>query len=144
MTYIYIYTHDVLQHWTCPPRSVLVMPDVKWVCLKIVYPEKPNGFADHYPYIKWLFHWEYTPFSDIPKCPLSSNHQICGCRERFFERDRSIGSPLRGPKNSSQDWQVNTTRMKTRKKSWGTSTVEPYYDCFYRILFLFLMVGRKA
>ena len=22
-------------------------------------PEKPNGFADHYPYEKWLFHWEY-------------------------------------------------------------------------------------
>ena len=22
----------------------------RWVCLKIVYPEKPNGFADHYPY----------------------------------------------------------------------------------------------
>ena len=21
-----------------------------WVCLKIVYPKKPNGFADHYPY----------------------------------------------------------------------------------------------
>ena len=21
---------------------------------------KPNGFADHYPYEKWLFHWEYT------------------------------------------------------------------------------------
>ena len=20
---------------------------------------KPNGFADHYPYEKWLFHWEY-------------------------------------------------------------------------------------
>ena len=37
-----------------------------WVCLKIVYPEKPNGFADHYPYEKWLFHWGYTPFSDIP------------------------------------------------------------------------------
>ena len=42
----------------------------KWVCLKIVvYPEKPNGFADHYPYEKWLFHWGYTPFSDIPKWP---------------------------------------------------------------------------
>ena len=26
----------------------------------VVYPEKPNGFADHYPYEKWLFHWEYT------------------------------------------------------------------------------------
>ena len=32
----------------------------------VVYPEKPNGFADHYPYEKWLFHWGYTPFSDIP------------------------------------------------------------------------------
>ena len=21
---------------------------------------KPNGFADHYPYEKWLFHWEST------------------------------------------------------------------------------------
>ena len=31
-----------------------------WVCLKIVYPIVPNGFADHYPYEKWLFHWEYT------------------------------------------------------------------------------------
>ena len=24
----------------------------------VVYPKKPNGFADHYPYEKWLFHWE--------------------------------------------------------------------------------------
>ena len=23
---------------------------------------KPNGFADHYPYEKWLFHWEYIPY----------------------------------------------------------------------------------
>ena len=22
-------------------------------------PHFPNGFADHYPYEKWLFHWEY-------------------------------------------------------------------------------------
>ena len=29
---------------------------------------KPNGFADHYPYEKWLFHWEYTLFSDKPMC----------------------------------------------------------------------------
>ena len=35
---------------------------------------KPNGFADHYPYEKWLFHWGYTQhfqtypniFSEIP------------------------------------------------------------------------------
>ena len=31
-----------------------------WMCLKIVYPIVPNVFADHYPYEKWLFHWEYT------------------------------------------------------------------------------------
>ena len=30
-----------------------------WVCLKIGKTPKPNGFADHYPVFKWLFHWEY-------------------------------------------------------------------------------------
>ena len=35
-----------------------------WVCLKIGNTPRPNGFADHYPYEKWLFHWEYTLFSD--------------------------------------------------------------------------------
>ena len=42
---------------------------VIWVCLKIVYPIVPNGFADHYPYEKWLFHWEliYPTFSDKPR-----------------------------------------------------------------------------
>ena len=33
----------------------------------VVYPIVPNGFADHYPVFKWLFHWEYTLFSDKPK-----------------------------------------------------------------------------
>ena len=34
---------------------------------------KPNGFADHYPVFKWLFHWEYTqhfqtnPFGELQK-----------------------------------------------------------------------------
>ena len=35
-----------------------------WKCW--LNPEKPNGFADHYPVFKWLFHWEYTLFSDKP------------------------------------------------------------------------------
>ena len=26
----------------------------QWVCLKIVYPIVPNGFADYYPYEKLL------------------------------------------------------------------------------------------
>ena len=33
----------------------------------VVYPIVPNGFADHYPVFKWLFHWEYTLCSDKPK-----------------------------------------------------------------------------
>ena len=37
-----------------------------WVCLKMSCTPKPNGFADHDPYEKWLFHWEYTLFSDKP------------------------------------------------------------------------------
>ena len=51
------------------------IPEI-WVCLKMVSTPKPNGFADHYPYEKWLFHWEYTqhfqtnPYVDVP-LPLS-------------------------------------------------------------------------
>ena len=45
---------------------VIIYPDQIWLCLKIVYPIVPNGFADHYPVFKWLFHWEYTLFSDKP------------------------------------------------------------------------------
>ena len=40
-----------------------------WVCLKMVSTPKPNGFADHYPVFKWLFHWEYTLFSGKPMFP---------------------------------------------------------------------------
>ena len=43
--------------------------------LKMVSTPKPNGFADHYPYEKWLFHWEYTLFSDKPIWRLT--HQKC-------------------------------------------------------------------
>ena len=38
----------------------------RWVCLKMSCTPKPNGLADHYPYEKWLFHGEYTLFSDKP------------------------------------------------------------------------------
>ena len=32
---------------------------------------KPNGFADHYPVFKWLFHWEYTPYLMIESQEIS-------------------------------------------------------------------------
>ena len=39
---------------------------------------KPNGFADHYPYEKWLFHWEYTLFSDKARCVASGESPFVG------------------------------------------------------------------
>ena len=47
-----------------------------WVCLKIVYPIVPNGFADHYPVSKWLFHWEYTQHFQLPThMDIVDNHR---------------------------------------------------------------------
>ena len=43
------------------------------------HPEKPNGFADHYPYEKWLFHWEYTQH-------FQTNPYMWG----VFRRDQSV------------------------------------------------------
>ena len=47
-----------------------------WVCLKMSCTPKPNGVADHYPYEKWLFHWEYTLFSDKPILDLDRDIDI--------------------------------------------------------------------
>ena len=54
-------------------RNLCESYDITWVCLKIGNTPKPNGFADHYPVSKWLFHWEYTLFPDKPTCSL------CAC-----------------------------------------------------------------
>ena len=43
----------------------------------VVYPEKPNGFADHYPVFKWLFHWGYTPFFKHTHMPSHSKDLLC-------------------------------------------------------------------
>ena len=44
-----------LKHGDFPARYVTKKNQrVTWVCLKIVYPIVPNGFADHYPVFKWL------------------------------------------------------------------------------------------
>ena len=57
---------------------------LKWVCLKMSCTPKPTGFADHYPYEKWLFHWEYTqhfqtnPNMDTPNhwFPMDHNQWV--------------------------------------------------------------------
>ena len=49
------------------------------VLLKMLCTPKAKGFADHYPYEKWLFHWEYSPniFRSKPKAlipPTLTSH----------------------------------------------------------------------
>ena len=48
-----------------PDPNKLAFCDIPGICNlgvseNVVYPFLPNGFADHYPVFKWLFHWEYT------------------------------------------------------------------------------------
>ena len=67
LIYLNIYLHIwllLIYHGYESPFILRVI----WVCLKIISVplHTPNGFADHYPVSKWLFHWGYTPFSDIP------------------------------------------------------------------------------
>ena len=52
-------------HQRSPSSKRMPPSGFVWKCW--LNPFLPNGFADHYPYEKWLFHWGYTPFSDIPK-----------------------------------------------------------------------------
>ena len=42
----------------------------------VVYPKKSNGFADHYPCEKWLFHWGYTPFSLITHLKMAEKSPL--------------------------------------------------------------------
>ena len=62
---VFLHQKAGFRYWICHRHhrssvpSVSSPPIFKWVCLKMVSTPKPNGFADHYPYEKWLFHWEY-------------------------------------------------------------------------------------
>ena len=70
---------------------------------------KPNGFADHYPYQKWLFHWEYNLFSDKP---IFFNHWI------FFSEENNLGEAMIQEHKSLNV--LNTMRSWALKPpSWG-------------------------
>ena len=76
---------------TGPRKNIVHTGPWIWVCLKMVSTPKPNGFADHYPVFKWLFHWEYTLFSDKPICVTICNIYFApsaaistsGCQSNF-------------------------------------------------------------
>ena len=61
--YIYIYGHKCLICIWCFLGQLSQMIQT-WVCLKIAYPYT-QWLMIIIP-AKWLFHWGYTPFSDIP------------------------------------------------------------------------------
>ena len=48
--------------WDSQEWMVKSSPTINYmgVSENVVCPIVPNGFADHYPVFKWLFHWEYT------------------------------------------------------------------------------------
>ena len=68
-------TFEIWDTMWASSNSRWLLPDIDFAPFKhmgvsenVVYPIVPNGFADHYPYEKWLFHWEYTLFSDKAIC----------------------------------------------------------------------------
>ena len=63
-----------------PICSCLFQKMFMWVCLKMLCTPKPNGFADHYPYEKWLSLGIYPTFSDKPMCFSVSCCQACALR----------------------------------------------------------------
>ena len=51
--------------WGRPWKDDSIWQLDRWVCLKIMYPYT-QWFCWSLIPTKWLFHWGYTPFSDIP------------------------------------------------------------------------------
>ena len=69
MEYIYIHVCPRFETYFFLRLTNLYMG----VSENVAYPFLPNGSADHYPVFKWLFHWEYTIFSDKPICMHNVN-----------------------------------------------------------------------
>ena len=86
----------------------------RWLCLKMVSTPKPNGFHDHYPIFKWLFHWEYTLFSDKPRwlqwigiiIPLSQD-----------EHRQQTPPTFNGPQSATFNWTQHVVRLSL-KECW--------------------------
>ena len=47
---------------------------------------------DHYPVFKWLFHWGYTPLSDIPI--LQSDGQLLDIKPAVFQNQGIPSCPV--------------------------------------------------
>ena len=86
---------------------------------------KPNGFADHYPYEKWLFHWGYTPFSDIPKWEWVPSLPVEHWNSCVFMDDYGCSSP---PMTCTY-----TRNGDLPSNMWQLSLISPMTDWFLNI-----------
>ena len=55
---VYIPTYNWRGGPSCTYHTLFTIHDLG-VSENRLNPIVPNGFADHYPYEKWLVHWEY-------------------------------------------------------------------------------------
>ena len=53
-TFVYLAGFNVKTIDFTPGKAGIQKKTNIWVCLKMLCTPKPNGFADHYPYEKWL------------------------------------------------------------------------------------------
>ena len=88
-----------------------------WVCLKILCTPKPNGFADHYPVFKWLFHWEYTQhFQTNPCCNQVAFETTCSWQ--INSEHWCSGSQLSLPWLKQKEHQKTDTALHLQDE-WG-------------------------
>ena len=74
----------------------------------VVYPIVPNGFADHYPVFKWLFHWEYTQhFQTNPWTKLWSLDLLESWQKLSDENASSCSGALSRFVKSSITWSLS-------------------------------------
>ena len=103
-----------------------------WVCLKMLCtPFLPNGFADHYPVFKWLFHWEYTQhFQTNPYVPFPRSVFVAW----IFSRDLGPAIDLaaapkkRGLPKKREVQQLGGSPMKNGDEwllNWKNTEFEP-------------------
>ena len=87
-----------------------------------MYPEKPNGFADHYPVSKWLFHWGYTPFSDIPIFFFAQWLCFRGPGPDFFRHSFRFDGGIASSCGTNPTWSAVTSSWQIRWETVGWDT----------------------
>ena len=87
----------------------------------VVYPIVPNGFADHYPYEKWLFHWEYTQHFQTNAISMDS----CACSASQSSHWLVVDRKTHGFLYVFVPTQPWIQRWQTTLATWKTDDLKP-------------------